>query len=344
MLLDRVNLFGREGAGPVRAQRAEGAVALMAPGAAGDLRHLGDAQPALAVAVKLAQRCERDMRHIHIQPHADRIGGDEIIDLARLEHRHLGVAGARGERAHHHRRAAAQPPQHLGDRIDFFSGEGDDHRSLGQPRKLARAAIAQRGKARAGVDDRIGHQRAHHRPQTLRAQDHRFVAAARAQQPIGEDMAALGVCPQLRLVERDEAERTIERHAFGRAQEPARARRHDPLLAGDERDFAQPLQPHHPVIHLAREQPQREADHAARMRDQPLDREMRLAGIGGAEHGDHRGGGRARHDSCQDRVAARAAQPAARKKARASPARLAESPFIQRPQRFIASRPGGEGG
>ena len=63
--------------------------------AAGDLRHLRHGQPALAVSVELVEAGERDMRHVHVEAHADRIGRDQIIDLACLEHRHLGVAGAR---------------------------------------------------------------------------------------------------------------------------------------------------------------------------------------------------------------------------------------------------------
>ena len=41
------------------------------------------------------------------------------------------------------------------------------------------------------------------------------------------------------------------------------------------------------AINLAREQAQRQADHARLVRHHALDREMRLAGIGGPEHGSH---------------------------------------------------------
>ena len=49
------------------------------------------------------------MRDIKVQPHANRIGGHKIIHLARLEHRHLRIAGARRQSAHDHRSAAAHP-------------------------------------------------------------------------------------------------------------------------------------------------------------------------------------------------------------------------------------------
>ena len=46
----------------------------------------------------------------------------------------------------------------------------------------------------------------------------------------------------------------------------------------------------HAVIDLARQQPQRQADHAGAMGQHALDGEMGLAGIGGAENGGQGGG------------------------------------------------------
>ena len=46
---------------------------------------------------------------------------------------------------------------------------------------------------------------------------------------------------------------------------------------------ADPL--HDPLIDLPGEQTQRQADHAALVAEHALDRQMRLAGIGGPEHG-----------------------------------------------------------
>ena len=219
MLLDPLDLLGAEFGERVafQGQAAERAVALVAPGAAGDLRHLGGGQAAAAVAVELGEAGEGDMVDVHVEAHADRVGGDEIIDLAGLVHRDLGVAGARAERAHHHRRAAAHPAQHLGDRIDLLGREGDDRRARRQPRELGRADIGEGREARPGGDLGLGQQRADHRLQALRAEDHRLLAAARVQHPVGEDMAALGIGAELRLVDRDEGEVPFHRHGFGRA-------------------------------------------------------------------------------------------------------------------------------
>ena len=165
MFLDRLDLLGAEFRHRLAGEgkRAEAAVALVAAGAAGDLRHFGGGQPPPARAVELGQAGEGDMVDVHVEPHADRVGGDEIIDLARLIHGDLGVAGARGKRAHHHRRAAAHPAQHLGDRIDLLGREGDDGGARRQARELGRAGIAQGREARPADDLGLGEQGADHR-------------------------------------------------------------------------------------------------------------------------------------------------------------------------------------
>ena len=76
---------------------AEGAVAAEAAGAAGDLADLLGIEPARAPAVELAQAGEGDMVDVHVEAHADRVGGDQEVDLAGLVERDLGVAGARAK-------------------------------------------------------------------------------------------------------------------------------------------------------------------------------------------------------------------------------------------------------
>ena len=74
---------------------AEGAVAGGAAGAAGDLREFRRVEPAELIAVIFAVGRKRDVIDVEIEPHADRVGRDEVIDVAVLEHRHLRIAGAR---------------------------------------------------------------------------------------------------------------------------------------------------------------------------------------------------------------------------------------------------------
>ena len=107
------------------------------------------------------------------------------------------------------------------------------------------------------------------------------------QDAVGEDVAALEIAGELHLVDGDEGGVGLARHRLDGADRIARAGRHDLLLAGDQRDLVRADLLADAGIDLARQQPQRQADHAALMRDHALDGEMRLAGVGRTEHGGH---------------------------------------------------------
>ena len=127
---------------------AEGAVAGGAAGAAGDLRELRRVELAELIAVELAVGGERDVVDVEVEAHADRVGGDEIIDVAGLVERDLGVARARRQRAEHHRGAAALAADQLGDRVDLVGRECDDRGAARQPRQLLLAGEGQRREPR----------------------------------------------------------------------------------------------------------------------------------------------------------------------------------------------------
>ena len=129
---------------------AERAVAQMAPGAAGDLAELSGAEITILVAVELAVLGKGDMVQVEVEAHADSVGGDEIVDVAGLVERHLRIAGARAQRAEHHRCAAALAADQLGDGVDLVGGEGDDRAAAGQPGQFLRAGIGKVRKPRAG--------------------------------------------------------------------------------------------------------------------------------------------------------------------------------------------------
>ena len=197
MFLDGIDfLVGEHGIARANhaGERAESAVALVPPGATGDLRHFRGGQPALAHPVELGEPGEGDMADIEVEPHADRVGGNDIVDLARLVERDLGIAGLRAQRPHHHRRAAAEAPQHLGNRIDLLGREGDDGAArAGCARAFARrhgCSVEKRGRLTISAS---GTRALHHRFQRCRTQDHRLLAAARVEQPVGENVAALAV-------------------------------------------------------------------------------------------------------------------------------------------------------
>ena len=112
------------------------------------------------------------------------------------------------------------------------------------------------------------------------------LAAAQVEHAVGEDVAALEVAGELDLVDGEELDVGLARHRLDGADPVARRRRDDLLLAGDQRHLVGADAVDDAVVDLAREQPQRQADHARRMAEHPLDGEMGLAGVGGPEHGD----------------------------------------------------------
>ena len=77
-------------------------------------------QPPRVAPIEFAQGRESDMADIQIEAHADGIGCNKIIDIAVQEHLHLRIAGRGRQRAHHHRRSAAQSPEHFRHRVDLF--------------------------------------------------------------------------------------------------------------------------------------------------------------------------------------------------------------------------------
>ena len=110
----------------------------------------------------------------------------------------------------------------------------------------------------------------------------RLFAGAGIKHAIGEDVTALEIGAQLDLIDRQECDIEIARHRFDCANPESWVRRLDLLLAGDQSDRVLADAVGDLVVDLAREQTQRQPDHAAGMRQHALDGEMGLAGVGGA--------------------------------------------------------------
>ena len=100
-------------------------------------------------------------------------------------------------------------------------------------------------------------------------------------------MAPVEIGGQLHLVDRDEIDVDVARHRLDRRDPVARRIRLDLLLAGHQRDIfgADPLDD--AVVDFARQQPQRQADHAVREGQHPLNGVMRLARVGRPQHRTH---------------------------------------------------------
>ena len=98
-------------------------------------------------------------------------------------------------------------------------------------------------------------------------------------------MVAVEVGGELDLVHGHEGEGEVARHGLDGGDPVACPVGLDLLLARHESDVldARPLD--HALVDLARQEPQGQADHAALVAEHALDGEMRLAGVGGAQHG-----------------------------------------------------------
>ena len=231
------------------------------------------------------------MVHVHIQTHADGVGGHQEVDLAGLEEGHLGVAGAGGERAHHHRRSAPLAPDQLGHGVDLLGGEGDHGGAAGQARQLLRPGVGERREPLPRDDLHPGQEPPDERPHGGGAQEHGLMLAAGVQQAVGEHMSPRGIGAELDLVHGQELDRPVQGHGLHGADEIDGAGRDDLLFAGDQGDGPRAAELDNPVVHLPRQEPQRQADHARGVAQHPLDRQVGLAGVGGPEDGDQAGGG-----------------------------------------------------
>ena len=191
------------------------------------------------------------------------------------------------ERAEHDGGAAALAADQLGDGVDLVGREGDDRRAAGQAGELLLAGIGEMRQARPRHHRDALQQPLQNAAHGRGAEQQRLLPAAQMQDAVGEDVAALEIAGELHLVDGDEGGVGLARHRFHRADRIARARRHDLLLAGDQRDLVRADLLADAAVDLARQQPERQADHAALMRHHALDGEMRLAGVGRPEHGGH---------------------------------------------------------
>ena len=226
------------------------------------------------------------MVDIHVQSHPDRVGRDQKIDFARLEQIDLGVAGARTERAHDHGGPAALAADKFGDGVDRLGGEGDDRAAPGQAGQLLGAGIGQLRQAFAELDLGLGTELTDQRSDGRRAHQHRFGRSARVQEPVGEHVAAFRVGAKLDLVDGEKFDLAVERHRLDRADEIARPKGtifSSPVISAT---VIRAARLDHPVVDLARQQPQGQADHARGMPQHALDRQMRLARVGRAQNGD----------------------------------------------------------
>ena len=183
------------------------------------------------------------------------------------------------------------PADQFGDRVDFIGRERNDRRASRLPRDLAVAGEFELRKPRSCDDRRARQQPLDDRPHGRCTQEQRLVAAAAMQDAVGEDVPALEIRRDLDFIDGEKRDVDIARHRLDGGDPVARILRLDLLFARDQRDALLARTRRDLVVDLAREQPQRQADDPRRMRQHPLDGQMRLAGVGRPEHGGNAGAG-----------------------------------------------------
>ena len=108
---------------------------------------------------------------------------------------------------------------------------------------------------------------------------------ARAQQPVGENMATLRISTELDFIHCQVIGAHPFRHRLNSADPILRARRHNPLFASDQSHHGWPAQRDNPVIDLTRQQAQRQADDARPMAQHAFNGVGGFTCVGGAQNG-----------------------------------------------------------
>ena len=260
MAFERLHEFGFERR--ASSGGAEGAVAGGPAGAAGDLGELGRIELSELIAVELAVGRKRDMIDVEVESHADRVGGDEVLDIPGLVEVDLRIARARAQRSEHHGSAAALAAYQLGDGVDLLHRERHDGGAAWKSSDLLFAREGKLRQARPGQNMRARQQALDHRPHGLGAEHECFLASAAIKHAVGEDVAAFKIRAELNFIDSEEGDVEIARHRFDSRHPITRMRRLDLLLAGDKRDRLGAHACRDLVVDLARQQPERQPDDA----------------------------------------------------------------------------------
>ena len=269
LLVDLVHLTGH----------AKGAIGLESPCPPSDLGQFVGHQIAHAAPIKFAQARKRDVTHIEVQTHADRICRHEEIDFAILVQINLRVARAWAERAHDNRASAPLATDQFRDCVEIIDRETDDRRARDHPAQLLGAGIGQLRKPLAPAELNARHLGCNRPAHRIRTQKQGFVQTARIQQPVGEDMPALGIRTELNFIDRKKIRPKAHRHRLNGAHPVLHPFGDDTLLPSHKRHNGWPTHLDDPVIDFARQQTQGQADHTGAIGQHPLDGVVGFSGV-----------------------------------------------------------------
>src|SRR6266446_2786699 len=181
---------------------AKGAVAHMSTRAPCNLRNLGCIESAGTPAVKFVDPGKGDMVEIHVEPHSDRVRGNEIIDLAGLKHADLSVARTGAQSPENDRGASAPAADDLGKGKHVCYGECDDGAAGRQPCHLLMAGIGERRKAGPAHMFDVTDEPPHQWLYRVCAEEHCLLETAGVQEACGKHVASLGIGAELDLIDR----------------------------------------------------------------------------------------------------------------------------------------------
>src|SRR5258708_34049688 len=167
---------------------AEAAVAGGTAGAAGDLGKFSRTEAAELIAVELAVRRKCHVADVEIEPHADRIGGDEIVDVAGLVEFDLGIAGARRKCTKHNGSAATLPPDQLRDCVNLVGRKRHDRGTAWLARDLLLARVNKLRQTRAAEDVGPWEQFFHRRTDPTGAPNQRLPPSSHTYRSVGHTL------------------------------------------------------------------------------------------------------------------------------------------------------------
>ncbi len=118
------------------ARDAERPVVHMPPSTPRNLRQFMRKKRAHTPPIEFLQRRKRHMVDIKVQPHANRIRGNQVINITVLVHLNLRVAGPRAKRTHHNGHATLLTAHQLGDGVKVINGKPNNRRTPRHPADL----------------------------------------------------------------------------------------------------------------------------------------------------------------------------------------------------------------
>ena len=196
------------------------------------------------------------MIDIQIQSHANCIGRHQIIHIAILIQLDLCVAGAGRQGPHHHRGTALLASQQFGDGIDVIDRKPHNRTAWRHAGQFLGPRIDQFAHAFTAHELRLGDQMRNRAAHCVGAQKQRLDMAPRAQQTVGKDVPAFGICAKLNFIHHQAIDQHPFGHRFDGTDPILRPRRHNAFFARNQGHDRRPANGDDLVVYFPRKQTQ----------------------------------------------------------------------------------------